>query len=96
MNARFLNRGTTNMHIELARVIRIASIPDSIPGDMLRQTISETHINKNESGDWNSQNWVGDALGRLVAAGYLDAKDRDRGLDEMVDVVVEAGDEEIE
>lgn len=44
--------------------------------------------------DWNSQNWVGDALGRLVTAGYLDTKDRDRALDEMVDVVLEAKDEE--
>lgn len=91
-----MNEGTTNIHIDLARVIRIASIPDSIPGDILRQTISETPIDKWKSGDWNSQNWVGDALGRLVDAGYLDAKDRDRGLDEMVDAVVEAGDEEIE
>lgn len=37
---------------------------------------------------------MGDALGRLVRAGYLGAGDRDRALDEMVDVVLEARDEE--
>lgn len=84
------------MQTDLARVIRVSSIPDSASGDIIRKTVSETPINTSESGDWNSQNWAGDALGRLVAAGLLDAKDRDRALDEMVDVVVEAGDEEIE
>ena len=56
--------------------------------------MSKTPIPVGEA-DWNSQNWVGDALDRLVAAGHLDRKTRDRGLDEMVDVIMEAGDEEI-
>lgn len=79
---------------DLARVIRVSSIHDSIPVSTLRDLVSTTPLSTSEGGDWNSQNWVGDALARLVAAGYLDGRDRDRGLDEMVDVVVEAGDEE--
>ena len=43
--------------------------------------------------DWNSQNWVGDALARLVMAGYLDEEAERKGLDEMVDAVLEASDE---
>lgn len=80
-------------HPDLARVIHISPIQDSVPVSTLRDIVSGTPILNSEGGDWNSQNWVGDALGRLVAAGYLDGKDRDRGLDEMVDVALEAGDE---
>jgi hypothetical protein len=47
----------------------------------------------NDDADWNSQNWVGDALVRLVEAGYLDEKASSRGLDELVDAVMEASDE---
>lgn len=74
-------------------MIHISPIQDSVPVSTLRDIVSGTPILNSEGGDWNSQNWVGDALGRLVAAGYLDGKDRDRGLDEMVDVALEAGDE---
>ncbi|KAJ5396868.1 hypothetical protein N7509_004981 [Penicillium cosmopolitanum] len=79
----------------LARVIPVSSIKTA-PPPALRLITSETPIPIDiaEEMDWNSQNWVGDALGRLVTAGYLDTKDRDRALDEMVDVVLEAKDEE--
>lgn len=60
----------------------------------LRATISGTPV-VNQDGDWNSQNWVGDALGRLVTAGYLESGARDRALDAMVDVILEAKDEEL-
>ncbi|KAJ5377443.1 uncharacterized protein N7496_004852 [Penicillium cataractarum] len=77
----------------LAKSVYVASIPDSVPVSSLRATISGTPVA--DQGDWNSQNWVGDALGRLVTAGYMDAEDKDRGLDDMVDVILEAKDEEI-
>lgn len=57
--------------------------------------VSETPMEPVDGGDWNGQNWVGDALSRLVEAGYVDPADRDRGLDEMVDVAMEAGDEQV-
>lgn len=81
--------------LDLARVIPVSTLPSSIPISALRSTISETLIQYGDGDtDWNGQNWVGDALGRLVGAGYLDSEARDRGLDAMVDVIMEAKDEE--
>ncbi|KAJ5769136.1 hypothetical protein N7520_003695 [Penicillium odoratum] len=81
---------------DLARVVPIATLSDNIPISQLRATVSETPIRDRDGDrDWNSQNWVGEALGRLVTAGYLDAGVMDRGLDAMVDAVMEAEDEEI-
>lgn len=68
----------------LARVARSSSLRDEIP-IFVRSTVSETSIQDGE-GDWSSQNWVGDAFARLVGT----------GVDETVDVVLEAGDEEIQ
>lgn len=77
-------------------MIPVSTIPTSIPISHLRSTVSETPVRDGEGDtDWNSQNWVGDALGRLVGAGYLDSEARDRGLDAMVDAIMEAEDEEI-
>ncbi|KAJ5797878.1 uncharacterized protein N7503_007174 [Penicillium pulvis] len=81
--------------LDLARVIPVSTLPSSIPISALRSTVSETLIRDGDGDtDWNGQNWVGDALGRLVGAGYLDSEARDRGLDAMVDVIMEAADEE--
>ena len=41
----------------------------------------------------SSQNLVGDTLRRLVTTGYLDAAGKGRGLDDMVNVILEAKDE---
>lgn len=82
---------------DLAHIIPVSTIR-SAPPPALRLIISDTPIpvESEQESDWNSQNWVGDALERLVVAGYLDPKARDRALDEMVDAVLEASDEEIE
>ncbi|KAJ5459823.1 uncharacterized protein N7458_001375 [Penicillium daleae] len=77
----------------LAKAVFVSSIPDTVPVSSLRAIVSETPVDDLE-GDWNSQNWVGDALGRLVTAGYLDAADKERAVDDMVDVILEAKDEE--
>lgn len=77
---------------DLARVIQVSSLPDTVPASSLQRTVAETPI-LNDDTDWNSQNWVGDTLDRLVAAGYLDAEAQARVLDEMVDAVMEATDE---
>jgi hypothetical protein len=70
------------------------------PISRIRDLISKTPIRSNgDAGndgeeDWNSQNWVGDALGRLVLAGYLSGHARDLGIERMIEVIMEAGDEE--
>ncbi|KAJ5918241.1 hypothetical protein N7454_010616 [Penicillium verhagenii] len=80
----------------LARVVPVSRLPDTIPTSRLRSTVSETSILDGDGDtDWNSQNWVADALSRLVTCGYLDEGARDRGLDAMVDAVMEAEDEEV-
>ncbi|KAJ5639513.1 uncharacterized protein N7484_007375 [Penicillium longicatenatum] len=93
------NKPLTNPPItclDLARVIPVSTLPSSIPISVLRSTVSGTLIRDGDGDtDWNCQNWVGDALGRLVKAGYLDSGARDHGLDAMIDVVMEAEDEEI-
>lgn len=85
-----------SIHAELARVIPVSSITNA-PSAALRLIISDTPIRlgASEESDWNSQNWVGEALDRLVVAGYLDAEAKDKALDKMVDAVLEAGDEEV-
>ncbi|KAJ5930434.1 hypothetical protein N7466_005927 [Penicillium verhagenii] len=90
------NWGVPVSSANLARVVPVSRLPDTIPISRLRSTVSETSILDGDGDtDWNSQNWVGDALSRLVTCGYLDAGARDRGLDAMVDAVMEAEDEEV-
>ncbi|KAJ5613756.1 hypothetical protein N7528_007410 [Penicillium herquei] len=80
----------------LARIIPVSKIPSSIPSSSIRDTISQTTIlNGDGDRDWNSQNWVGDALGRMVKAGYLNEEETEKGIDEMVDAILEAKDEEL-
>ncbi|EPS26906.1 hypothetical protein PDE_01846 [Penicillium oxalicum 114-2] len=77
----------------LARAALVAYIPDTVSVSSLRAVISGTPVAGQEM-DWNSQNWVGDALERLVTAGYLTPEQKDKGLDGMVDIILEATDEE--
>jgi hypothetical protein len=69
----------------------------SVPVSVLRETVASVPIpEKGEWGDdWNSQDWVSDVLGRFVEIGILDVEMRDRAVDEMVNAVLEAGDEEV-
>jgi hypothetical protein len=83
---------------ELARIIPLPLLPQkaTIPEiPKLRATVASTPIPAGGERDWNCQNWVGDVLARLVTAGYLDSAGRNRGLDGMVDAILEAKDEEI-
>lgn len=77
----------------LAKAALVAYIPDTVSVSSLRAVISGTPVAGQEM-DWNSQNWVGDALERLVTAGYLTPEQKDKGLDGMVDIILEATDEE--
>lgn len=74
-------------------MIPVATIHSRID---IRPTIAKTYIpNGDAEVDWNSQNWVGDALERLVVANLLDEKDKERAVDEMVDAAMEAEDEDV-
>ena len=77
---------------EIAKIIPLAAIPDSITPGAVRMAVMSTPINNGDM-DWNCQNWVGDVLGRLVRKGMLSDEDRERGGDLMVEGVLEARDE---
>lgn len=74
--------------------MEVGKFSEGVSIAQLREVIGGTPIPRVIK-DWNSQNWVGDVLARLVEAGYLDAGDSERGLDGMVEAIMEAGDEKI-
>lgn len=52
----------------------------------------ETKVD-NEADDWNCQSWVGDAMERMLKAGWITNRIYHNGLDQMADVILEAKDE---
>ncbi|KAE8149663.1 hypothetical protein BDV25DRAFT_172717 [Aspergillus avenaceus] len=84
---------TTTSGRELARSIPIADIDDLILPENIRRVVASTPV-RNGRGDldWNCQNWVADALGRLVAVGVLSEGVRERAVDGMVEGCLEGRD----
>ena len=80
---------------QIANVVRVAEIPGHVSPTAIRGAVMSTPIN-NGALDWNCQNWVGDALGRLVVRGFLQKREREIGIDRMVEVCLEGADEGIE
>lgn len=80
---------------EIARVIALPVIEDSISVSAVRTAIVCTPINNSglDWMDWNCQNWVGDVLGRMVKRGMITEADREEGIERMVEGVLEAKDE---
>lgn len=83
--------------VDLARIVPVSILSESISIPTLRETISQVPIPENGDWgeDWNSQDWVSDVLERLVEMRCLDGAARDRALDGMVDAVLEARDEKV-
>ena len=78
----------------LAKLILVADIPDSFSPDRIQAIVASTPIrNGRLNRDWNSHNWVGEALSGLVVAGCLKFDERERGVDKMMDACMEARDE---
>lgn len=80
---------------QIAKVVFVAEIPGHVSPTAIRGAVMTTPIN-NGPLDWNCQNWVGDALGRLVRRGFLQRQEREVGIDRMVEVCLDAADEGIE
>ncbi|KAJ5343192.1 hypothetical protein MYU51_002481 [Penicillium brevicompactum] len=78
----------------LAERVMVAELHDSISEISIKGVVSRTPV-KNGRGDvdWNCQNWVGDALTRMVNNGLLNASQRASAIDKMTDACLEAGDE---
>ncbi|KAJ5709755.1 hypothetical protein N7493_010046 [Penicillium malachiteum] len=76
---------------KLAAMISVAEFPDSVNQWSMRVVIYSTPI-RNLDRSWNCQNWVGDALEQLGAAGYLTAVQRESAYHQMIRVVMQARD----
>lgn len=75
----------------LAKKLFVVEIPDSVQESSIREVVSETPVkNERENSDWNCQNWVGDALTRMVQNGFLSFSQRESAVNQMVDVLLEA------
>jgi|SRR5271155_6051877 len=59
----------------------------------VQSTIAATPAN-NSTHDWDCQKWVGDALTRLSNLGWITSQAKSDGISKMVDVLLEAKDEE--
>lgn len=81
----------------LAGLIYVASVPDVIERTSIKDACVRTPVrNDREHRDWNCQNWVGEALTELVEIGCLTQEERSAALDKMMDVCLEAADEDLE
>lgn len=71
--------------------VSVAKVKREIPTlvNIARQASSN-----NEDAGWNCQNWVGEALMFLVNANVLGKRDRSEALDKMVDLLLEAADDQ--
>ncbi|KAL2863141.1 Pyruvate/Phosphoenolpyruvate kinase-like domain-containing protein [Aspergillus lucknowensis] len=79
---------------DLAKVVPVTEIPTSIGEDSICQTVSRTPIRNGRLDlDWNCQNWVGDALKRLVERGWITVEQRGNAIDKMADACLEASDD---
>ncbi|CAI7669438.1 unnamed protein product [Penicillium palitans] len=88
----------TALHMEfpeqsrrLVSKIPVAELQDWITEVSLKGVVQEPQ--KNGEMYWNCQNWVGDALARMVSSGYLTAAQRASAIDLMTDACLEAQDE---
>ncbi|KAL4919708.1 Pyruvate/Phosphoenolpyruvate kinase-like domain-containing protein [Aspergillus aurantiobrunneus] len=78
----------------LAKVVPVTEIPTSIGEDSICETVSRTPIRNGRLDlDWNCQNWVGDALARLVERGWITPENRGHAIDRMADICLEAADD---
>ncbi|KAL4939326.1 hypothetical protein BDV06DRAFT_225129 [Aspergillus oleicola] len=78
----------------LAKVVPVTEIPTDIGEDSIVETVTRTPIRNGRLDlDWNCQNWVGDSLRRLVERGWITTEVREKAIDRMADVCLEAGDD---
>ncbi|KAL4923130.1 uncharacterized protein BDV17DRAFT_296665 [Aspergillus undulatus] len=78
----------------LAKVVPVTEIPTDIGEDSICETVTRTPIRNGRLDlDWNCQNWVGDALKRLVERGWITSEVREGAIDKMADICLEAGDD---
>lgn len=81
--------------VSRAGTIPVFTHQSTSPMDLcIRNVICETPLNNQERA-WNCQTWIGDGLKRLQDAGYLSEQNANTAADQMVEILLEAPDEDI-
>lgn len=73
--------------------IAVGPLTNGPTKQQLISRITATPIN-NSTRSWNCQNWVGDALVRVVQGNWISSKSKSDAISAMADVIIEAEDEE--
>ncbi|KAI1939094.1 hypothetical protein LOZ66_003174 [Ophidiomyces ophidiicola] len=75
----------------LTGTVRVAKVSQTL--DSIRAIAETTPINNCENG-WNCQNWVGDALNKLVENNVITVSEKSNAIDLMVDILLEGADDQ--
>ncbi|KAL5350089.1 hypothetical protein ACLOAV_005126 [Pseudogymnoascus australis] len=75
------------------RIIFVVTVRTTVDDMTIRNTLRQTPVNNKER-SWNCQTWIGDGLKRLQDAKLLHEANTVSAADQMVDVLLEAPDEE--
>ncbi|PGH33456.1 hypothetical protein GX50_03691 [[Emmonsia] crescens] len=75
----------------LAGRVHVALLPHTM--EALRAKSQQVPINNAED-EWNCQHWVGEALQKFVGDGLITAEVRAKAVDEMVDIALQAIDDQ--
>ncbi|OBT80608.1 hypothetical protein VF21_00325 [Pseudogymnoascus sp. 05NY08] len=75
------------------RIIFVMTMRTAVDDMTIRNTLRQTPVNNKER-SWNCQTWIGDGLKRLQDAKLLREANTVSAADQMVDVLLEAPDEE--
>ncbi|OBT70446.1 hypothetical protein VE03_00039 [Pseudogymnoascus sp. 23342-1-I1] len=75
------------------RIIFVLTVRTAVDDMTIRNTLRQTPVNNKER-SWNCQTWIGDGLQRLQDAKLLREANTVSAADQMVDVLLEAPDEE--
>ena len=74
--------------IEFIPVADLAAVPKPLLVAVSKAVSIQTDA------DWNCQNWVGDALKAMLEQGWITREERLNAIDRMVEIVLEAPDED--
>ncbi|KAJ5539787.1 hypothetical protein N7513_008119 [Penicillium frequentans] len=89
-----MNNHLKDLNLTIVASILVSTPPDWITKSMIHNACAATPVrNDPRHTDWNCQNWVGEALTRLVAIGCVTETERLDAVSRMVDACLEAGDE---
>lgn len=82
--------GPEKLDLQLADLSSVSTPSDTITEWMIHNACANTPIQKDLGNDWNSQNWVAEALSNLVAIGCMSEEQRLNAVNRTIDVCLKA------